>query len=234
MPMKEVISGGYWQVIFQDNIRPMQTDEAFVKAHFPNAYISKLMQVKKGFVDIPVGDFKVSHLCEHPSLHVNGAPRVCFSQTDGQDLCVSKSLALAPYLLGFQEEAFRIEAYGITDFQGGAVDAFVKVICFAKTVLPTWRITKCVKRPGTFNWKTDLDERTLLLGVLNASDGNCSHAVTVHGGFVCDANKLIAIPLCQEALDYCTSTQTEKSSFVNFCRIALFYYEGQRQEKVRK
>jgi hypothetical protein len=43
MPMKEVISGGYWQVIFQDNSRPMQTDETFVKTNFPNAYISKLM-----------------------------------------------------------------------------------------------------------------------------------------------------------------------------------------------
>jgi hypothetical protein len=80
------------------------------------------------------------------------------------------------------------------------------------------------ERPGTFNWKTDLDERTLSLRVLNASDGNCSHAVTVHGRFVYDANELVAIPLCQEALDYCTSTQTEKSSFVNFRRIALFYY----------
>jgi hypothetical protein len=118
--------------------------------------------------------------------------------------------------------------------QGGAVDAFGKVICFAKTQLPTWIITKCVKRPGTFNWNTDLDERTLLLGVLNASDGNCSHAVTVYVGFVYDANVLIAIPLCQEVFDYCTATQTEKSSFVNFRRIALFYYKGQWQEKVRK
>ncbi len=132
MPMKEVISGGYWQIIFQDNSRPIDIDETFVKANFPNAYISELMQVKKGFVDIPVGDFKVSHLSEHPSLHVHGAPRVHFSQTDGQDLCVFKSLAC-------------IEAYGITDLQGGAVDAFGKVICFAKTVLPTWKITRCVK-----------------------------------------------------------------------------------------
>ncbi len=58
--------------------------------------------------------------------------------------------------------------------------------------------------------------------------------MTVHGGVVYDANELVAIPLCQEALDYCTSTQTEKSSFVNFRRIALLYYKGQRQEKVRK
>jgi hypothetical protein len=128
-----------------------------------------------------------------------------------------------------------MEAYGIINLQGGAVDAFSKVICFVKTVLSTSIITKCVKWPGTFNWKTDLDERTLLLGVLHASDGKCSHAVTVHGGFLHDANKLVAIPLCQEALDnYCTSTQTEKSSFVNFRRIVLFYYKGQRQKKVRK
>ncbi len=131
-------------------------------------------------------------------------------------------MALALYLLGFQEEAFRIEAYGITDLQGGAVDAIGKVIHFAKSVLPTWIKTKCVKQPGTFNWKTNLDEITLLLGVLNASDGNCSHAVSDHGGFIYNANKLIAIPLCQEALDYCTSTQTLKSSLANFRRSAPF------------
>ncbi len=90
MPIKGVISGGYWQAIFQDDSRPMQTDETFVKANFSDAYISKLMQMKKGFVDIPVGDFKVAHLSEHPSLHVHGAPRVRFPQTDGQDLLVSK------------------------------------------------------------------------------------------------------------------------------------------------
>ena len=72
--MKQVISGGYWQVIFQNNSRPMQTDETFVKANFPDAYISKLKRVKKGFIDIPVSDFKVSHLSEHPSLHVHDAP----------------------------------------------------------------------------------------------------------------------------------------------------------------
>ena len=42
MPMKEVISGGYWQVLLQDNSRPMQTDETFVKANFLDVYISQL------------------------------------------------------------------------------------------------------------------------------------------------------------------------------------------------
>ena len=93
--MREVTSGGYWQVIFQDNSKPMRTDETFVRENFREAYINELKRVKRGFVDIPVGDYKVSHLSKHPNLHVHGAPRVCFSQTDGQDLCVSKSLASA-------------------------------------------------------------------------------------------------------------------------------------------
>jgi hypothetical protein len=80
MPMTKIISGGYWQVIFQEDSRPMQTNETFVKANFWDAYIGVLMRVKKGFVDIPMGDFKVSHLSEDPSLHVHGAPRLCFSQ----------------------------------------------------------------------------------------------------------------------------------------------------------
>jgi hypothetical protein len=208
--MKEVISGGYWQVIFQDDSRPMQTDESFVKANFWDAYISELKEVKKGFVDIPLGDHKVSHLSEHPNLHVHGAPRVRFHKRMCK-ICVFKSFASALHALGFQEEASRIDMYGITHLQPGAVDTYGKLMRFANTVLPTWIITKCVKQPVDFNWKTDLHKRTIVLGVLNASDGNCSHAVTLHGGFIFDANKLIAFGLCQEALDYCTSTQKERS-----------------------
>ncbi len=62
----------------------MRTDDTIVKANFCNAYISKLMRVKKGVVDIPVGDFKVSKLSEHPSLHVHGTPRVCFHRQMGK------------------------------------------------------------------------------------------------------------------------------------------------------
>jgi hypothetical protein len=67
--------------------------------------------VKIDSVEIPVGDFNVSHLSEHdPDLHVHGVPRVHFSQTDGQDLYVFKSLTSTLHLLGFQDEASHIEA----------------------------------------------------------------------------------------------------------------------------
>ena len=80
-----------------------------------------------------------------------------------------------------------------------------------------------------FDWQQLLGERmkdTILMGVLNESDGNGSHAVTIHGGYVYDANEVVAIPLCKEALDYCCSTTTVKNGFVSFRKATLFYYDG--------
>jgi hypothetical protein len=65
-----------------------------------------------------------------------------------------------------------------------------------------------------------------------ASDGNCSHAVSIHGGFVYDANEVVALPLCQEALDYCTSTEESKSSFVQFRRGYFLRYKGTKKLKL--
>ena len=84
------------------------------------------------------------------------------------------------------------------------------------------------KKKQMFDWKL-LQERmkdTILLGVLNESDGNGSHAVTIHGGYVYDANGVVAIPLCKEALDYCCSTTMVKNEFVSFRKVRLFFYEG--------
>jgi hypothetical protein len=69
-----------------------------------------------------------------------------------------------------------------------------------------------------FDWRKELDEQQILVGVLHASDGSCCHAVTIHGGFIYDANETIALPLCDEAMNYCTSTLLVKSDFVDFCR----------------
>ncbi len=83
--------------------------------------------------------------------------------------------------------------------KGAVVDVLDRVIQYAKKILPKWvvileRIPKC------FNWQKDLlDNRHLLVGVMFASDGNSSHAISIHGGFVYDANEVVVLPLCQEA-----------------------------------
>ena len=70
--------------------------------------------------------------------------------------------------------------------------------------------------------------------VLSASDGSCCHAVAIHGGYLYNANEVIALPLCEEALNYCTYTALVKSEFVRFRPGYIFQYEGQRKEKLAK
>jgi hypothetical protein len=66
------------------------------------------------------------------------------------------------------------------------------------------------------NWQLLQEQmkNTMVLAVLNESNGNGSHAVTIHGGCVYDANEVVAIPLCKEALDYCCSTSTVAEELV--------------------
>ena len=78
------------------------------------------------------------------------------------------------------------------------------------------------------------DLTTILLGAICASDGSISHAVAIHGGFIYDANETLAIPLTQEALDYCSSTETVKSTFVEFWRGYTFAYNGKKPSRIEK
>ena len=71
----------------------------------------------------------------------------------------------------------------------------------------------------------------MLVAVLTGSDGSCSHAVTMHGGYVFDANEKFALKLSQESLDYCCSSATTKATFNRLHRGYFIRYEGKRQQK---
>jgi hypothetical protein len=116
--------------------------------------------------------------------------------------------------------------------KGAVVNALDKVIQHARTVLPSWIVIRSIKKH--FDWTQELDERQMLVGVLHASDESCCHAVTIHGGFVFDANETIALPLCNEALNYCTSTSLVKSEFVDFRRGYILKYEGTKKSRTAK
>ncbi len=49
-----------------------------------------------------------------------------------------------------------------------------------------------------------------------------------------DANKVVALPYCDKALNYCTSTPLVKSSFIEFWRVYIFQYEGQKKQKLAR
>ena len=228
---KQVVSDAHWRVKFSDGntLKLCETDPLVVE-NFSAKFLEELRRTKKGFVDIPVGDCKVSSLHRHPHLKVCGAPTIQFVQGNSEDLCVSNSLASAFHNLGFIDGARQIAQFGKTRVAGGAVNALEKVAIYAKEVLPSW--IEMHRKKLVFNWRTELDKKNVFLAVLSASDGNCSHAITIHGGFIYDANETIAVPLCQEGLDYCTSTEDQPSTFIDFRRGYIFRYMG-KQKKLR-
>ena len=217
----------------------IRVSEQFLWENFSDQYVDELKKRchQQKYVDIPVGYFKRSHLYRYPQLRCIGAPSVRFVQEHNQDLCVSNSLASAFYNVGFHDEATKIAMFGQRKLAGGTVNALEKVVsyatCKANNVLPSWIQPKM--KPLRFDWH-DLveDQRTVFLGVLFSSDGNSSHAVAIHGGFIYDANEVVALPLCKDALDYCTSTEQKRSKFVEFRRGYLFRYMGQKPKFIHK
>ena len=103
--------------------------------------------------------------------------------------------------------------------KGLVLQALDRIASHTKTLFSPWLTITLILR--NFDWRTDLLPKDVMMGVMVASDGSCSHAITVHGGFIFDANEQLALPLCPEALDYCTSTPQIESTFVGFKRAWL-------------
>jgi hypothetical protein len=235
-PKKTVVIKAHWLGKTADSdSNKIPLEEKWVRDTFGDEFANALMASTKAFMEVPVGDYKKSHLVNHSNLIVPGAPKIKFQQEEGMDVCVPNALASVLFVLGFYEQATQIYEFGLANMINGPVaGALDKVGQLAQKILPRWiQVSKSsINSPNAILKFDNLDQRTILLAVLAASDGHRSHAVAIHGGFVYDANEEIALPLCQEALDYCTSTETRKSRFLHFHRALLFEYKGTKKSRI--
>ena len=233
LPKKEVVTQPRWVVKFDDNTT-MVVGEELIREHFGDAFATELLSLRRGFVDIPVGDNKPSRLYLHPELFCSHAPRVVYTQATGRDLCVPKAFASVLYQLGFKKEASQVDLYGEQHLNGGTVDALRKVFVFATKILPSF--VQGTNLSHDYDWRSLVkqDLTSIVLGVISASDGSNSHAIAIHGGYVYDANETIAIPLSQQALDYCALTDTVESKFVKFRRGYMFAYAGKKPSRIAR
>ena len=221
----------HWLIKYSGESKALRVDDDFLSA-FSQDFLNEVKRLKSsdGFVDIPVGDFKLSNLHEYPNLIVPNAPVVHFRQSDGQDLCVSKSLASVLHALQFESAATAVNDYG--EEIRGTINAIKKIGNYAKQLLPCWINLQRLKSPQEFGIEDcERNPEHIVLAVLIESDGNSSHAVCIHGGFVYDANEGTAIPLCEEAMNYCCSTPTVRNTFVAFKHVTIFYYGGKDPQK---
>ena len=234
MPTKLITVPEHFRAQFVGGVTSILTESELAQ-HFSEKFINevKKCQHHKKFVDVPVGDCKASHLHRYPHLFRLSAlaPTIKYVQSNNEDLCVSNSLVSALFNIGFRAQAEEIVKFGKREVAGGTVDALEKVVKFASTILPQWLQLR--KKPSNFDWNT-INENTVFVGVLYASDGSSSHAISIHGSYIYDANEENALPLCQEALDYCTSTATVKSTFLFFRRGFLFQYTGKKKAFIQQ
>ena len=86
-----------------------------MRAQFSDKFADDLMKNDRGFVDVPVGDYKESHLFKYPHLILLEAPKIKYQQKEGMNLCVPNALASVLHVLGFTREAEIIHKYGMTE-----------------------------------------------------------------------------------------------------------------------
>ena len=128
-------------------------DEEFVRTAFGDIFCNEKKSLKRGFVDIPVGDYKPSRLMEHPHLCVVGACDIKSRQSEGKDLCVTKSVASAFYAMGWHDQALKLDAFGEEDLHGAVVEGIDRVGLYAKTIFPEWVVIRLL--PKEFDYQVD-------------------------------------------------------------------------------
>ena len=206
--------------------------EEDVRKQFGDNFVDQIKQNREHkFVDIPAGECKESHLRDYPHLRVENAPRMRYRQDSGQDLCVTKSFASVLFYLGLERSAKQVDEFGIRELQGGSLFVLPKLMNAKSTLLPKWMCVRKIKK--TFQWKTDIKEGEIFVGVLHPKDGNISHAVSIYKDYIFDANEEVAIKLCTEGLDYCTRGKDgRKRSYQSFWKGLVFFYQGQNMKKI--
>jgi len=210
------------------NNKTVKLTTDWIENHFGKRFIEACHRNKGGYVEVPVGDNKPSHLHLFPHLRRENAPKLKYTQDDTTDQCLSKSFASVLHNIGFTRSAKEINNYGLEDLHLDPVLIIERLVQKARQVL-TRRI-QCRKINPKFCCLTQLQQGEILVGVIRDHEGNCTHGISIHNNWIYDANETIAIPLCRESLDYCTmKADGTPGKFFFFKKAYLFYYAGKKR-----
>ena len=76
-----------------------------------------------------------------------------------------------------------------------------------------------------------MEEGSIVVTTLYASNGHVNDTVAIHKNLIFDANEKRAMPLSQEALDYCVFTYDKPCTCLGFFKTYLSRYIGTKQAK---
>lgn len=150
-----------------------------------------------------------------------------------QDLCIPKAFASILHTAGFVDHVQCIET-----------KCFNKESCFDKKkpnmkaiheygqeILPTW--LQCTAKFIQKKKCQEVEQYDLFVAIIKGSDNVANHAIGIYNGWIFDANEDVAIPLCQEGLNYCVSTEDERNEFVSFTS-GFFFRQNSKKEQLKR
>ena len=226
---KQIQVNERWKVRYDNgDVREMPENELLRRTNAQFLKYVKQNHTKK-FVHIPVGAKRPEKLFRYPSLCHPNAPTVKFQQGDS-DTCVVSSLASALYEKGLRIESDVLNRKATFIYKRGT--PMKDLMTALQSVLPVGMVPAWIK--DTFNHRLHLHASDVFVGQMQAKDGSSTHAVSIFNNWIFDSNEKRAIPLCDEGLDVCCSTDEDYSQFLFFERGILVKDNRKRKATVFK
>ena len=140
-----------------------------------------------------------------------------YRQTKGERYCLVYSFASALAYLGINQLASEILQAANIIVEKHNTFALFTTYLLKKSKYLNFKKLKRIK------WNIlENEEKDLVIVALKSTNGKEDHCVTLVGKWIFDSNFLNALPLCQDALDLCCSSDTVPDTFHSVVEARLF------------
>ena len=213
----------------------MDVDKVYLDKEFGPEYTSFVKTIGSSkYIPRPQFANKDSHLDKWSSLLMANAPSVLYQQDNLSDLFIPKAFASVLDYAGFYEVAKEVNSkFNDHKYCYSQKDPnYQSIYKFGMSVLPKW-LQCSSKNIWKVRWK-DIKQFDIFVGGLLGTDSIANHAIAIYNNWIFDGNKKVAIPPCQEGLDYCVSTKYFKCKFVKFTGGFYLRERGDKKQLKRK
>jgi hypothetical protein len=184
----------------------------------------------EGYVRIPEGSAEdQTQQMLSPCAKLPGAPKLKYRRAgtveDNDRSCVLKSASSALSYLGYDRLAYLLcnDLCHGRKFECG-FEFFQKCMepkRLEKHERQKFQFAKLKKGLKKWNIFVDCKQHLMCLVGLYSSDCKTDHAVSIAGKWIFDSNFDFALPLCQESLDLCCSSDTKKCTYMGVTRVCM-------------
>ena len=207
-----------WLAYSNDTKKESEVTYDYLASNFELGFLERVKRSgssTNAFTDIPPGDFKL-HV-EYPK-DISKGPKLHYRQLKDARTCLTTSFANVLWSCNCKVHAGDIYK--------------AHKLCLSPKALPTFKakLMELSSKLKCTNIKITMEELQTKLYLkpvvtcVKGSDGKQDHTIAIFRGLIYDGNFTHAIPLSQNALDHCCSSDSAKCKFVEFVKSFYFPY----------